>query len=137
MELRTAEPGSKKLETAPAQSATPEPTSVNATTPGVTPAVSPTNAPPNAPVWADYRFTCVLAKGGSTMTINLTWSDRSDNETGYIVYRDKTPIATLAANTNSYVDTAFVASGNVLSYSVEAVNKSGPVNTSVITPSCQ
>jgi hypothetical protein len=104
-----------------------------------TPANTPmaTLAPANTPVWTDYHFTCALATGGGTMTMNLAWSDRSDNETGYIVYRDKQAIMTLPANSTTYVDIAFVATGKSLSYFVEALNNTGPASTSTITYGCQ
>jgi hypothetical protein len=59
------------------------------------------------------------------MTMSLTWADRSKNEESFIVYRNKQAIATLPPNSTSYIDTAFVASGKTLSYSVEAFNKDG------------
>jgi hypothetical protein len=91
----------------------------------------------NAPVWSAYDFTCKLAEGGATMTMNLTWSDRSNSEAGYKVYRDNQVIATLAPNSTSYVDVAFNATGKTLSYSVEAFNTDWQVSTSTISSSCQ
>ncbi len=92
---------------------------------------------PNTPVWSAYNYTCELATGGGTMTMNMTWSDRSTSEEGYIVYRDQKPIATLAPNTVSYVDTVFVATGKTLSYSVEAFSQDWRTTTSTITNGCQ
>lgn len=71
------------------------------------------------------------------MTMSLNWSDRSDNEDGYRVYRDKQAIATLAPNSTNYVDIAFVATGKTLSYSVEAFNTGWQVSSSTITYGCQ
>jgi hypothetical protein len=101
--------------------------------------VSPmsTPFPPNTPVWSVYKYTCELVDGGGTMTMNLTWTDRSNNEDGYKVYRDKQVIATLAPNSTYYVDIAFVATGKTLSYSVEAFNKDWRVSSSTITYGCQ
>ncbi len=67
------------------------------------------------------------------MTMNLTWTDRSNNEEGYKVYRDKQVIATLAPNSTTFVDVAFVATGKTLSYSVEAFNNDWRSSTSTIT----
>jgi len=92
---------------------------------------------PDAPVWSVYNYTCELAVGGGTMTMNLGWTDRSDSEEGYRVYRDGKVIATLPSNSTSYVDVAFVATGKVLDYSVEAFNKDWRVSTSTITHGCQ
>ena len=92
---------------------------------------------PNTPVWSVYNYTCELADGGGTMTMNLAWTDRSNSEEGYKVYRDELPIATLAPNSTFYVDVAFVANGKALSYSVEAFSQDWRVSTSTITAVCQ
>jgi hypothetical protein len=91
----------------------------------------------NAPVWSAYDYTCKLAEGGGTMTMNLTWSDRSNSEEGYKVYRDNKVIASLAPNSTFFVDVAFVATGKTLSYSVEAFNTDWQVSSSTITSGCQ
>ena len=99
---------------------------------------SPMSTPilPNTPVWSVYNYTCELAVGGGTMTMNLGWTDRSDSEEGHKVYRDGKVIATLPSNSTSYVDVAFVTTGKVLGYSVEAFNKDWRVSTSTITHGC-
>ncbi len=96
-----------------------------------------TPIPPNTPTWKVYNYTCELAVGGGTMTMNLTWTDRSNSEEGYKVYRDKQLIATLPPNSTSYVDVAFVATGKTLSYSVEAFKNDWQLSTSTITYGCQ
>ena len=96
-----------------------------------------TPIPPNTPTWSVYNYTCELAAGGGTMTMNLAWTDRSNSEEGYKIYRDKKVIATLASNSTAYVDTAFVATGKTLSYSVEAFNNDWRLSTSTITYGCQ
>jgi hypothetical protein len=96
-----------------------------------------TPIPPNTPTWKVYNYTCELAVGGGTMTMNLTWTDRSNNEEGYRVYRDKQVIATLAPNSTTFVDVAFVATGKTLSYSVEVFNNDWRLSTSTITYGCQ
>lgn len=96
-----------------------------------------TLTPPNAPIWSVYNYTCELAVGGGTMTMNLAWTDRSDGEEGFKVYRDGKVIATLASNSTFYVDVAFVAAGKTLSYSVEAFNTDWRGSTSTITHGCQ
>jgi hypothetical protein len=96
-----------------------------------------TPIPPNTPIWSVYNYTCELAVGGGTMTMNLAWTDRSNSEESYKVYRGGQVIATLAPNTTSYVDVAYVATGKTLSYSVEAFNKDWRVSTSTITTGCK
>lgn len=97
----------------------------------------PTPIPPNAPIWSTYTYTCKLAAGGGTMTMNLGWTDRSDSEEGYKVYRDGQVIATLEPNSTAYVDVAFVATGKTLSYSVEAFNEDWQASASTITNGCE
>jgi hypothetical protein len=93
--------------------------------------------PPNTPVWSVYTYTCEYISGGSTMTMNLNWSDRSTSEEGYKVYRDEQVIATLAPNSTKYVDVAFVATGETLSYFVEAFHTDWQARSSTITHGCQ
>ncbi|MET0243737.1 MAG: fibronectin type III domain-containing protein, partial [Flavitalea sp.] len=56
--------------------------------------------------------TALLANGTSGTSIGLTWTDNAANETGYEVYRSPndannfTLLASIAANANSYADTA-------------------------------
>jgi hypothetical protein len=93
--------------------------------------------PPDTPIWSVYNYTCELAVGGGTMTMNLAWTDRSNSEESYKVYRDGQVIATLDPNSTFYVDMAFVATGKTLSYSVEAFNANWQASTSTITYGCQ
>jgi hypothetical protein len=97
----------------------------------------PTLIPPNTPVWSVYNYTCELATGGSTMTMNLGWTDRSNGEESYKVYQNEQLIAVLPPNSTTYVDTAFIAMGKTLSYSVEAFNNNWQASTSTITHGCQ
>ena len=103
----------------------------------VTASPMPTLIPPNTPVWSVYNYICELATGGGIMTMNLAWTDRSNSEESYKVYRDQQVIATLSPNSTFYVDTAFVATGKKLSYSVEAFNNNWQASTSTITHGCQ
>lgn len=105
--------------------------------PTVTAPATPTLIPPNTPVWSVYNYTCELATGGGNMTMNLAWNDRSNNEEGYTVYRDKQAIATLAPNSTFYVDVAFIANGQTRSYSVEVFSKDWRASTSTIAYGCQ
>ena len=107
-------------------------------TPSLTVTPTPfTRIPPNTPTWSVYNYTCELAVGGGTMTMNLAWTDRSNSEEGYKIYRDQHVIATLPPNSTTYVDVAFVAAGKTLSYSVEAFNHDWKLSTSTITYACQ
>jgi fibronectin type 3 domain-containing protein len=62
----------------------------------------------------------------SSSQINLTWTDKATNETGYTVQRSTngtnwSTIATLGANSTSYADTG-LASGTTYYYRVQAFN---------------
>ena len=92
---------------------------------------------PNTPTWSVYTYTCEIAVGGTTMTTNLAWTDRSNGEASYRVYRDKQVIATLPPNSTAYVDVVFVGTGKTVSYSVEAFNQDWRISTSTITNGCQ
>ena len=92
---------------------------------------------PNTPTWSVYNYTCVLATGGANMTMNLAWKDRSNSEEGYRVYRDKHVIAILPANSTAYVDVVFVATGEKVSYSVEAFNQNWRFSTPTVSYGCQ
>lgn len=107
------------------------------TLPTVTAPPAPTSNPPAAPGWSKYNYDCVFASGGSTVTMNLIWSDRAYNEAGYKVYRDGQVVASLAADSTSYIDVSFVASGQTISYYVEAYSNAGQTKSSTITASCQ
>ena len=98
---------------------------------------TPSPVPPNAPAWSTYTFTCDFASGGNNLTMNLAWTDRSNNEEGYVVYRDEQPVVTLGANSTSYVDVSFVATGKSLSYRVEAFSNAGRASSSTINAACQ
>jgi hypothetical protein len=93
--------------------------------------------PPNTPVWLAYSYVCESVTSGSTLTMSLTWFDRSDSEEGYHVYRDNQIIATLAPNSTFFMDATFVANGEMLSYFIEAFTPEWRVSSSTITYGCQ
>lgn len=105
--------------------------------PTVTAPPTPTPRPPNAPGWQTYNFTCDFASGGNNLTMNLVWTDRTNDEMGYIVYRDGQAIANLGPDATTYTDVTFVATGQSVSYKVEVFNKSGTASTSTISAACQ
>ncbi len=80
--------------------------------------------PPSAP-------TNLMAVSVGSKSIKLTWSDNSNNETGFKIFRDNELVATVPANTTSYVDTGLVK-GKTYYYEVRATNEKGdsdPVST--------
>jgi len=85
--------------------------------------------PINAPTGLAYTFDCAFngASGDYTITVNLTWSDRSDNEIGFYVYRGGALIATLPAGTTKYTDVFIGGAAQLNSYQVAAYNAQGQV----------
>ena len=66
----------------------------------------------------------------SQTQIDLSWTDNSDNETGFIIVRDGTKIQTTAANEVSYSDTKDLKCNATHEYTVKATNA---INNSVPT----
>jgi hypothetical protein len=78
---------------------------------------SPTAAPPNAP----YDLS---ATATSQSVVTLQWTDNSDNEEGFMIYRDSSIIGTVGANIITYQDTSLEA-GKTYQYTVKAYNAAG------------
>ena len=87
----------------------------------VTPVAGQNAGIPARPVYFYYHYTCPYGN----LTTNLTWSDSSDNETGFHLYRDGVLIAELPAGTTSYTDVTTIAPGGSVNYSVAAFNDQG------------
>ena len=125
---------------ATAPTATTSPTSsptITTATVTTTTTSTATSVSPFSQNWKAYNYTCAFAAGGTTMTMNLEWSDPSNSESGFRVYRDNVVIVTLPPNTTSYVDVVFLAAGNTVSYSVEIFNNDWQVRSSTIVYGCQ
>lgn len=70
-------------------------------------------------------------------TVNLTWQDNSNNESGYRVFRNGSPIAEVGANVASFQDTTASPQMNY-TYTVKAFKdsvESDPSNTAITTTS--
>lgn len=76
---------------------------------------------PVGPAFVIWSFSCE----GATVTVNLSWTDKATNETGYHIYRDGNQIADLPPNSSSYTDTTSDTSGGVIVYGVAAYNDIG------------
>src|SRR6266542_20216 len=68
--------------------------------PSVTPPPTSTSAPPQAPSIQEWNFSC----SGGTMTFNVTWVDKANNETGYRIFRNGELAIELPANSTTYTD---------------------------------
>ena len=69
--------------------------------------------------------------------MEMAWTDRATNETGYKVFRDGQAVATLGPDSSSYTDVTFLASGKNAKYYIEAYSDSGHSDTSTVEASCQ
>ncbi|MDM8565856.1 BspA family leucine-rich repeat surface protein [Candidatus Halobeggiatoa sp. HSG11] len=74
----------------------------------------------------------------SDTQINLSWTDNSDNETGFKIKRDGSLINTTSANVTNYNDTGLICD-TTYNYSVQATNTVGDspaTTTSTTTQAC-
>ena len=101
--------------------------------PEVTPQATVNVSVPNRPGSFNASATC----DSSSVTTTLTWTDTSNNESGFHVYRLGNLIADLPANSTTYIDIANVSPGTQLTFSVEAYNDSGASPQRTITSTCQ
>jgi len=60
----------------------------------------------------------------SNSVVSLSWSDTSDNEDSFLIYRDGVQVASLSKNSTSYVDSN-VEKSTTYSYKVYAKNSTG------------
>ncbi|MCC6299991.1 MAG: SH3 domain-containing protein [Anaerolineales bacterium] len=102
----------------------------------VTPPPTATKAPPNAPSFQSWDYTCTYNGINNDLTVTLTWSDKSNNETGYRVFRDGGLVADLPAGSSAYADKVAVNSGQGVGYRVDAYNVTGTASTSTISITC-
>ena len=102
----------------------------------VTPPPTSTQPPPNAPTFQSWDYTCTFNGINNDLNVILTWSDKSNNETGYRVFRDGGLVAELPAGSATYADKIAVNSGQGVGYRVEAYNVTGTASTSTISITC-
>ena len=73
--------------------------------------------PPKAP-------SDLIAKPTSATQVSLTWEDNSNNEIGFLLYRDGEKVAELQKNTRSYVDSGRRPATSYR-YEIKAYNQAG------------
>ena len=88
------------------------------------------------PITSPVSPSDLRAESISSTEVSLWWTDNSDNEDGFKVYRDGLLVAQLQANTGQYQDAGLKA-GNTYRYLVRAFNAAGESeasDSSVKTP---
>ncbi len=84
-----------------------------------------------------YLYDCVYNGIPGNIQVILQWSDRSNNETGFRVYRDGTVVVDLAANSTTYTDYFTGSTTVTYTYRVSAFNAAGEVLGGSISFACQ
>lgn len=105
----------------------------------VTTPSAPTSAagPLSPPTGLKYFYDCVYNGIPGNIQVILQWSDRSNNELGFRIYRDTLVVAEVGANTTTYTD-YFTGSTTVLyTYRVSSYNAAGESLGGSISFSCQ
>ncbi len=92
--------------------------------PTVEPPPTPTPQPPRRPVGLRYFYTCQL---DGTVTVELSWQDAAENETGYRIYRDGILLVELPANAQAYTD--LLPAAGSYRYEFAAFNGGGEATT--------
>lgn len=87
---------------------------------------------PAVPRALRYTYVCTF----TDVTTSLTWTDASNNESGFRVYRNSQLIADLAAGASAYTDITESSPGAGFTYSVEAYNSTGASPQATIGFNC-
>jgi uncharacterized protein YraI len=107
------------------------------TVPTVVPPPTTTASPPTAPSISSWDYLCGYSGSGPNVTFNLKWTDRSDDESGYRIYRNDQLVTELPPNSTTYSEVIDVEEGQNITYRVEVFNSAGSSSSSTISFSCQ
>ncbi len=105
--------------------------------PTVNPPPTSTASLPAAPGISNWEYLCGYGASGPNATVDLKWSDRADNESGYRIYRNDELVTELAPNSTAYSEVINVEEGKNITYRIEAYNSTGASSSSTISFSCQ
>ncbi len=90
-----------------------------------------------APTNIAYEYECVFNGVNSDITVKLGWTDRSNNEDGFRIYRDGALVGQAAQNATFYSEVFAGGASIVYSYYVAAFNAQGESFGGTISFSCQ
>ena len=102
--------------------------------PTLTPPPTATLAPPVAPAITKWDFFCNTTSG--EMNITILWRDNTNNESGFVVYRDGERLAELPPDSTSYAETIVVDAGEEIQYQVEVSSPGGKALSAVVSVTC-
>ncbi len=88
---------------------------------------------PTRPGSFQYNWSCP----GGNLTTDMTWTDTSDNENGFNIYRNGVLIVSLPANSTSYTDKVVVPVGSSITYGITAFNQNGESSPRSFSFTCQ
>ena len=105
--------------------------------PTVVPPPTTTASPPTAPSISSWDYQCGYSGSGPNISVDLKWTDRAEDESGYRIYRNDKLITELPPNSNAYSEVVDVNTGENITYRIEVVNSAGTTSSSPISISCQ
>ena len=100
---------------------------------------TPTESPnlPNAPSLQKYDFFCSWNGSNNDLSIAIKWTDKANDELGFIIYRNGQEIANLLPNSSEYTDIFAVATGQPANYAIVAYNNSGESKQAIFSATCE
>ena len=107
------------------------------TVPTVVPPPTSTASPPTAPSISSWDYLCGYGGSGPNVSVDLKWTDRAENESGYRIYRNNELVTELPPNSSAYSEVVDVDAGENITYRIEVVNSAGTTSSSPISISCQ
>lgn len=107
------------------------------TVPTVVPPATLPPSPPTAPSLSSWDYLCGYSGSGPNATVNLKWTDRAENESGYRIYRNDKLVTELPPNSSAYSEVVDVEAGENIVYRIEVFNSAGASSSAPITFSCQ
>jgi uncharacterized protein YraI len=107
------------------------------TVPTVNPPPTALPSPPTAPSITNWEYLCGYGGSGPNVTVTIDWTDRSDDESGYRIYRNGESVANLPPNSSAYTEVVDIVEGENITYLVEVYNNAGSARSSPFNFNCQ